>query len=1044
MNYKFHDSIVYRLPAYSLKDKFTHEEIQTFFQQPENLEALFLASPILYAEFNKIRAGKEVKDEAKVFNSLLKYLLRMHSRCTPFGLFAACGIAQWGNNSGEMIVPTTYNRSTRLDMHFTVSLAMELAKQQDVKPFIKFYPNTSCYESGDKLRYVEYSYKDKQRVHQISSVDNSEYLRIILNEAKKGKTIDELVASITNNEVSIDEATVFVDQILESQILVSELEPGVTGDELTTEIVKTLSEIQAKNPSFSLKQKIEILNKVLSKIDQVDQKIVNEIEAYHEISLLLKETGVDFDLSKLFQTDLFFVSAAEGPRQAVKGKLLKTMALLRRLNRKPSETNLSQFMNKFHQRYEENEVPLLVALDSEMGIGYANNLGVTSDVSPLLEALAIPYKEGERKIVWDEIQTFLLLKISEAQRTKARVVQLRKNELEKFEVPNDKLPLSLSVMFSVLGEESGAEKIYFGGASGTSAANLLGRFASGNDCIKSLVEDIVEEEIKLVDESILAEIVHLPENRVGNILMRPSFRTFEIPYLSKSKLPKENQIELEDLMVSVKWGRKLVLRSKRLNKEILPRMANAHNFSYNSLPVYQFLCDLQGNDTIGGVYFTWGTLQSHFPFLPRVEVEGVIVSLAIWQLKKERFKVLTELSGDNVQLKVNLWREKNEIDPVVMLVEGDNKLLVNFNDPNNVNMFLVEIKNKNNIILEEFPYGQGVPFVKGRNGDGFANEFVAPIILEKKDEKSIELENNRPVKKELVQRSYSIGSEWLYYKLYCGVKTSDEVLSEAIMPFVTHLKDEKIIDKWFFIRYNDPDLHLRIRFHFVNMDRIGEAIQLFQTVIADYVNNGLIWKVQADTYQRELERYGANTIALSEELFHIDSDAVCQMLNLIDGDEGEQVRWQFGMRALDQLFDDFSYSLDDRLELMRILKTSFAKEFNSDKYLNKQIDKKYRENRELILSVLNRNNDANSEIKPLFDILEKKTKRSQKCIKDILSRNENNLLEMMLDDIMSSYIHMLFNRIFRNNQRQHELVVYDFMWRWYRTKKAVAKQGAVS
>ena len=53
---------------------------------------------------------------------------------------------------------------------------------------------------------------------------------------------------------------------------------------------------------------------------------------------------------------------------------------------------------------------------------------------------------------------------------------------------------------------------------------------------------------------------------------------------------------------------------------------------------------------------------------------------------------------------------------------------------------------------------------------------------------------------------------------------------------------------------------------------------------------------------------------------------------------------------------------------------------------------------------------------------------------------EEGLLELSLDDLMSSYIHMLLNRLFRNNQRTHELVVYDFMWRWYRTQVAIAKK----
>ena len=70
-------------------------------------------------------------------------------------------------------------------------------------------------------------------------------------------------------------------------------------------------------------------------------------------------------------------------------------------------------------------------------------------------------------------------------------------------------------------------------------------------------------------------------------------------------------------MISVRKG-KLVLRSKKLNKYIIPRLTSAHNYQRNSLPVYHFLCDMQhlGRNMI---FFNWGTtLESMFPYRPRV------------------------------------------------------------------------------------------------------------------------------------------------------------------------------------------------------------------------------------------------------------------------------------------------------------------------------------------------------------------------------------------------------------------------------------------
>lgn len=62
-------------------------------------------------------------------------------------------------------------------------------------------------------------------------------------------------------------------------------------------------------------------------------------------------------------------------------------------------------------------------------------------------------------------------------------------------------------------------------------------------------------------DSILAELVYLPESRTGNILMRPHIREYELAYMSDSDLPKDKMLYVSDLLLSVRNG-KLHLRSK--------------------------------------------------------------------------------------------------------------------------------------------------------------------------------------------------------------------------------------------------------------------------------------------------------------------------------------------------------------------------------------------------------------------------------------------------------------------------------------------------
>src|SRR5262249_55204668 len=107
-----------------------------------------------------------------------------------------------------------------------------------------------------------------------------------------------------------------------------------------------------------------------------------------------------------------------------------------------------------------------------------------------------------------------------------------------------------------------------------------------------------------------------------------------------------------------------------------------------------------------------------------------------------------------------------------------------------------------------------------------------------------------------VERRFAPGSHWLYAKLYSGVAIADEVLRDVVLPLVIRDGFSQAVNRWFFLRYSDPDTHLRLRFCGTPDMLASYVAPMLHAAVARQLTDGRIWRVQLDTYEREVERYG--------------------------------------------------------------------------------------------------------------------------------------------------------------------------------------------
>ena len=674
---------------------------------PEFREALYLASPELYEGC----VSKDRKKQTKFERSVLKYRHRAMTRCTPFGLFAGCSTGKIANSTLIELPATTDNkRRTRLDMQYLCALIQEIERDPNVREQLVYYPNDSLYEIGGKYRYVEYHYKKSQRQHTVASLEIDEALATLLNTAADGATIEQLVQALVDDEITTEQAHEYVIETIASQVLKSELDPCVVGEDVLDTLIDKLSRLQ----NVPLLQPLRQIQELLNRIDA--QPIGTTLPLYDEILSIVKNIGVGYEPKYLFQTDMFKpVHRAQVDEKTV-SRIVRLIDFLAKITPPNEHPTLQNFIQAFQSRYEEAEVPLAVALDGELGLGYPVSSG-SGDVNPLINDLVFPGRYSNTVTVTQTpADRILFEKYIESARKEGHVVLLEDKDFEKLDYKHQ-FPDTIAVMCSLLDNDL----INIKSVGGVCAANLLGRFCHIDESIMALVKEIADFEQRQTPDVIFAEISHLPESRIGNIASRPVFREHTLHYLSNYE-HDGTDIPISDLMLSIRQGR-LFLRSKKYDKEVVPRLTCAHNYSMSPIPIYRFLCDLQHQRITGGLSCGWSGLLATYDYLPRIQYKNIILSRELWRIKQEEVEGMDKLSDSELSVRFRELLQKRQMPTEVVIPDSDNELYLNLEDTQCQRLLLEEIAKRKQIVLEEFLFRNDSGIVR-RGKDRFTNEVI--------------------------------------------------------------------------------------------------------------------------------------------------------------------------------------------------------------------------------------------------------------------------------------------------------------------------------
>jgi thiopeptide-type bacteriocin biosynthesis protein len=1005
------------------------DRLRALVARPEVREAIFVASPSLDETLDVWQKEPDSRQGRKLEPAVVSYVSRAAARATPFGLFAGCTTGTIDTQTRlHLQARERYQRHSRLDADYLWALAEALESDPQLRNIFVYEPNSSLYEAAGRLRLAEARLDDKGRSYHLVAVDKSPYLIAALERARGGAALEAVAEVLVNDEISQAEAEEYVAELADNQLLVTNARPLVTGDEPVHGLVANLS---SHAETAQVGGRVDKARAALEAIDA--EGLGASPDRYRAVASVLGELPAQPDLSRLVQVDLVKPAQEATLGSRVVAELARGVRILHQLAHPQGPDGMWRFREAFSERYQTREIPLVEVLDEETGIGFERSHSPLAEASPLLAGL--PFGGGDHETrQWIARDALLLGKLAQALAEGATEIALEASDLEALASQQHRpLPDAFCVVATVAAESDqaiaqGAFRVLLQYVDGPPGALPLGRFCHADETLHKFVRAHLQAEEALRPERLFAEIVHLPDGRTGNILCRPVLRDYEIPYLGRSGAPADRQIPVTDLMVSVRDNR-IVLRSRRLEREVAPRLTTAHDYDWRNLGVYRFLCALQRQDVASELAWDWGPLRDA-PFLPRVVSGRLVLSRARWNVTDAELRALGRTSGADQFATVQAWRAERRLPRYLALADRDKQLVIDLDNVLSVAALAHQLRGRRQAMLVEMFPGPDALCVTGPEGR-FVHELVVPFV---------QVAPPRPERgnaaprgtRNLVRRRFPPGSEWLYAKLYTGAATADLVLNDLVGPLVRSSLAAGAADAWFFIRYADPDRHLRLRLHGEPGRLHAEVLPSLKAAAAPLLEAGQLWRMQLDTYEREVERYGGDRgVELAEQVFAADSEAALAIMGPLSGDAGLDLRWRLAMRGMDLLFDDLGLTLEEKRSVARRAREGFGREFDIDGNFRSRVSQRYRAERPRLEALLDPGQAPPAPLAAGLEALRRRSLQLAPVTAELRRLARSGHLSATLPGIATSYAHMHVNRLLRSAQRAQELVLYELLDRAY-------------
>lgn len=815
---------------------FSLYESDPFFQ-----EAIAIASPSLHWILQK----KEKRKESTAI-SLLNYALRMATRSIPFGLFSFVAYGSWGQNTEIFFNLDKVSKRIRPDMAWIYAFVQTLYQEQDSFSHLEVHTNPLIRITAERV-FLDYALQAEKKDPEPSKIFSIRATRLVketLLLAKKpialGRLCDELLAQIDTLER--EKVFAVIRNLFSQQFLVPSILPSLLSFSPFQDLIASLP------TSSALTQIAKEMNKPTTVLElqkmmkaQAPAKTFLQIESVYRDAPLKLHKNIGEELA----------SAAK-----VLWKISPAKAL-------PS--SLQVYHGKFLEKYGTHRtVPLLEMLSEEKGLGSFENI-------PPIPRQPSPFTVEWEKWLHRKWQECLQTETHEILFSEEIVDQLYAVAKQTPHDPRDAL-LSTDLFCKVIAENTeridrGHFQLLFVQPT-WQGGNSIGRFVDlFDERFQKQFRQYLQGEEDLEKKVLFVETSYWPHLlQSANVAVNPCFRKHRLDLQN----PKGNSFSLEDIYVGATIER-FYLTLKEGKSEILIRTGSLLNPLYAPTPI-QFIREVSQAKYQLIQPFSWGYLKNDAIYLPRVRCGKTIFSPAQWKLDASLFK---KMPKDEIPSKFNLWADQWNLPRRCFLVRSDQQLLIDRCHPAHLQEISIKLKKGESL---QFTEEIGNPWAQSERGHHLC-EIVVPFLKNPAYGSQNALKPAHYLSTPIEERVKLLGSEWVYFKLYQEEEGINRFLIRHLSAFAEKMHLEKKIIGWFFIRYQDPERHLRVRMRMTERKLLSELIFALNEIAKEWLSAGLIKEILFANYERELERYGGpDLIEAAEYLFCRDSLSIVYLL----------------------------------------------------------------------------------------------------------------------------------------------------------------------